>query len=87
MSCARGCCATQRDHYKSLVFASAPAESDKFPGGYTKKFDADMDAYRELRRDGVQPERVDGSASLMRDLNDGRGVHSVNSTSDIEVMT
>jgi hypothetical protein len=62
MSCARGCCATQRDHYKSIVFGSAPAESDKVKGGYTKQFDADMDAYVRLRKDGVQPPRVDGSA-------------------------
>jgi len=77
MSCARGCCATQREHYKSIVFGTPPAESDKFKGGYTKHFDADMDAYRQLARDGVQPERVDGSAKLLRELNDG--VHPVNS--------
>jgi hypothetical protein len=74
LSCARGCCPTQRDHYRSLVFGVAPAESDKFKGGYTRKFDADMDAYRQLRRDGVQPDRVDGPQSVIRDLNDGRPV-------------
>lgn len=70
MTCARGCCPTQREHYRSLVFATPPAESDKFRGGYTKHFDADMDAYVQLRRDGVQPDRVDGSAGVLRDLND-----------------
>ena len=68
MSCARGCCPTQRDHYRSLVFGSPPAESDKFDGGYTKKFDADMDAYAQLRKGGVQPEKVDGSAKLLREV-------------------
>jgi len=62
-SCSRGCCPSQRDHYRSLVFGTPPAESDKFHGGYTKHFDADMDAYNRLRKDGVQPPRVDGSAN------------------------
>jgi hypothetical protein len=83
MSCARGCCATQREHYKSLVFGTPPAESDKFDGGYTKHFDADMNAYVELRRGGVQPERVDGLADLLRQVSEG--VHPVNSP-DIEVV-
>ena len=69
MSCARGCCASQRDHYKSIVFGSAPAESDKFKGGYTKQFDADMNAYARLVKDGVQPPRVDGSAELEKRAN------------------
>lgn len=68
MPCSRGCCATQREHYKSLVFGTPPAESDKFAGGYTKHFDADMNAYRELRKGGVQPEQVDGSAQLLREV-------------------
>lgn len=76
MSCARGCCPTPRDHYRSLVFGTPPAESDKFAGGYTKHFDADMDAYRQLRKDGVQPPRVDGSAQLLRDANDGKKVEA-----------
>jgi hypothetical protein len=71
MPCSRGCCPTQRDHYKSIVFGTPPAESDKFAGGYTKTFDADMDAYRQLRKDGVQPPKVDGSAGLLNKLNDG----------------
>lgn len=69
-TCARGCCSSQRDHYKSLVFGTPPAESDKFSGGYTKQFDADMNAYQELRKGGAQPPRVDGSAQLLRDVSD-----------------
>lgn len=59
MSCARGCCPSQAEHYKSLVFGVAPPEN-----GYTKRFDADMDAYVRLRKDGLQPPRVDGAADL-----------------------
>jgi hypothetical protein len=76
MSCSRGCCPTQRDHYKSLVFGTPPAESDKFKGGYTKKFDADMDAYSRLRKDGLQPPRVDGSAELEKRANTREEVES-----------
>jgi hypothetical protein len=74
MPCSRGCCLTQKDHYRSLVFGTPPAESDTFSGGYTKHFDADMNAYKELRQGGVQPEQVDGSAALLRDVNDGKRV-------------
>lgn len=56
MACARGCCPTQRDHYKSLVFDTTSKQVD------TKGFDSDMDAYARLRRDGVQPPRVSGAA-------------------------
>jgi len=71
MPCSRGCCPTPRDHWRSVVIGSAPAESDKFDGGYTRKFDSDMNAYAELRKGGVQPERVDGSADLLRKVDSG----------------
>lgn len=60
MACAKGCCDTQREHYKSIVFGSVVTKEG------TKAFDSDMDAYKRLRGDGVQPAAVEGSAFLER---------------------
>jgi hypothetical protein len=64
MSCSRGCCATQAEHYKSLVFQASPM-TDAIRQG-TKRFDADMDAYATLRSEGIQPQQVGGSADLLK---------------------
>jgi hypothetical protein len=64
MSCSRGCCETQAAHYKSLVFATAPLSNAIREG--TKQFDADMEAYPILRKEGFQPAQVTGSAALLK---------------------
>jgi hypothetical protein len=64
MSCTRGCCATPAEHYKSLVFATGPVSTQI--RDLTRQFDADMDAYPQLRAEGIQPQRVSGSAELLR---------------------
>jgi hypothetical protein len=56
MACARGCCDSQRTHYRSLVFGTTATKK------HTQAFDADMGAYARLRADGVQPPQVAGSA-------------------------
>lgn len=63
MSCARGCCETSADHYRSLVVrpvVSALRVQEKSEA-------ADMAAYKRLRADGVQPNAIEGSAALERD--------------------
>lgn len=63
MSCVRGCCRTQHEHYRSVVvrpIVSARAVQEKTEA-------ADMAAYQRLRRDGVQPKAIEGAAVLERD--------------------
>lgn len=58
MTCAKGCCPSPREHYKSLRFL------DVGQGSYHQKdrqLAKDRDAYKRLRQDGLQPKRVDGS--------------------------
>jgi len=61
MSCARGCCPSPREHYRSLTFV------DHGQGSYhdrDRQLRKDLDAYKRLRKDGLQPAHVDGSAKL-----------------------
>lgn len=63
MSCARGCCATQSEHYRSVVVrpvVSAQRVQERAEA-------ADMAAYKRLRGDGVQPKAIEGCATLERD--------------------
>lgn len=60
MTCSRGCCPTQGEHYRSLVIAGAPSAKTM----EQRRDDADMDAYKRLRKDGLQPRGIEGSAAL-----------------------
>lgn len=60
MTCKRGCCIDQKSHYRSIVIAGAPSSQTV----QTRQADADMDAYRRLRQDGLQPKSITGSAAL-----------------------
>ena len=64
MSCTRGCCATPAEHYRSLTFATGPVSTAIRET--TRQFDADMDAYPKLLKEGIQPQRVGGSAELLK---------------------
>lgn len=68
MACSRGCCPTQRDHYKSVAFgASATPFRRAEAAGKTQmegRWDKDMPAYKRLRDDGLQPPHIDGCAEL-----------------------
>lgn len=58
MSCAKGCCPSQKEHFLSLSFV------DHGVGSYHKREEQltkDRDAYKRLRQDGLQPKRIDGS--------------------------
>jgi len=66
MSCAKGCCATQREHYQSITIGTD--RNKVMSNGYTLGFESqeqkDMDAYKRLRANGEQPKDWTGCAEL-----------------------
>jgi hypothetical protein len=66
MSCARGCCATRREHYQSIVIGAD--RTKPMSNGYTLDFERqeqrDMEAYKRLRKQGLQPPNWTGCAAL-----------------------
>ena len=70
MTCARGCCPTQRDHYRSVTFGASATpfrrsdtvSKDQMEG----RWHDDMPAYKRLRAEGLQPAQIDGAATLER---------------------
>ena len=69
MPCAKGCCETQRDHYLSVQLAPAamPTRQDvrySSTDQLEKNWQRDIPAYKELVKQGIQPEQVDGCADL-----------------------
>ena len=69
MSCARGCCETQIEHYRSVTIHPA-AMPNRHNVRYTserdmeKRWKKDLPAYKELADQGYQPPSVDGAAEL-----------------------
>ena len=76
MACARGCCATPREHYLSVGLSAAAtptrqgARVAKRIDDTEKKWERDFDAYRRLRKDGLQPKSSDGCYEIERDAAD-----------------
>lgn len=70
MTCSRGCCATQLEHYRSVSISAAatPNRKGALPIVRQEQMDKqlakDLTAYRELRRQHVQPNQIDGAADL-----------------------
>jgi hypothetical protein len=68
MSCRRGCCPTSADHYRSISVAASASPTRKVEvtriDAKEKRWGRDMPAYRRLRREGLQPKQIDGSAVL-----------------------
>lgn len=66
MSCARGCCSSPREHYRSLVVGrSQPTVmSNGYPLNQDGSDGRDMDAYKRLKANGLQPPKWRGSAEL-----------------------
>lgn len=68
MSCGHGCCASNREHWLSVGFSASAMPSRKASAAATNARETvlskDMDAYQRLRRDGVQPKRIDGCAAV-----------------------
>lgn len=69
MSCKRGCCETQIEHYRSVQLSPAlmPTRQDNryvSTDQLEKNWQKDIPAYKELVKQGIQPEQVDGCADL-----------------------
>lgn len=57
MTCSRGCCESQAQHYRSIEISSTFRTVDP-----DVKFAKDNSAYRELRKQGYQPKTIAGAA-------------------------
>lgn len=71
MPCARGCCETQREHYLSVGISAAAMPSRNGPriareNEREKNLRKDLDAYKDLRDDGIQPHHIDGCHDLAK---------------------
>lgn len=68
MPCSRGCCETQREHYLSIGLSATCTPTRSGPViaklQENKAFDKDGAAYKRLRKEGLQPRQIDGSAEL-----------------------
>lgn len=68
MSCARGCCETQAEHYRSVSFSATCTPTVRKDTADSiareKRWERDMPAYKRLRENGTQPKRIDGSGDL-----------------------
>lgn len=72
MSCKRGCCASQIEHYRSIRLSSTATPSRK--GTYVAQrtqaeaqLSKDLDAYKTVAfEQGVQPKQIDGIADLAK---------------------
>lgn len=70
MSCVRGCCPDYKTHIRGVSIGS-------FPTAITYKeqrWEKDMRAYKNLRQDGLQPPRIDGSYVMERSAKNAREV-------------
>lgn len=66
MSCARGCCLSQREHYLGVVLTPL-SDANGRNRQRDRTLAADMSAYRSMREQGLQPVNVNGSARIARD--------------------
>lgn len=63
MSCARGCCERQSDHYRSIVVRPGQSAESKRESQTSR----DLDAYKRMAESGSQPKTFVGAAALERD--------------------
>jgi hypothetical protein len=61
VSCARGCCATQADHFRSVAVATKALVQENRREQVLSK---DLGAYRRMIDSGLEPQRIDGCAEL-----------------------
>ncbi len=65
-TCVRGCCegpdarSAQRQHYGSLIIGGSPSAQNMS----NRVEEADLSAYRRLRKEGLQPKSHVGAAAL-----------------------
>lgn len=61
MSCVRGCCPTQGEHYRSIIINPAgPGHGTLFE----RQLDKDRPAYKRMRDEGLQPKSLKGAAEI-----------------------
>lgn len=65
MSCPRGCCETEAEHYRS-VSVQPRGRGVGTPHQRDAALSVDMAAYRALRQQGYQPPKIAGSYDLTR---------------------
>lgn len=70
MTCPRGCCPDYKTHIRGISIGNFPTDITY----KERKWDKDMRAYKNLRRDGLQPKQIDGSYVLERNATDTREV-------------
>lgn len=62
MSCSRGCCASFKEHIRSLTITTGPSLEVRRESQLSR----DLDAYKRMTATGVQPPNVYGAAELER---------------------
>jgi hypothetical protein len=65
MACSRGCCESQAEHYRSVQTAKgdlSPEVADI--NRREKQLVKDREAYKRLRKDGLQPHQLSDSAKI-----------------------
>lgn len=59
--CARGCCASQAEHFRSIQMSGKPPSEQS---QMESRWEDDMPAYSRMRKNGLQPKSIDGCATL-----------------------
>lgn len=75
MSCSRGCCETQREHYLSVRLSSTCTPSRN--GAYRtqqieateKRWSKDFAAVKQMKKEGIVPKTTEGAAELLSKAN------------------
>lgn len=66
MACSRGCCPDQLSHYRSISISADALPTKGAPISAIKakesRWDRDGEAYKRLRKEGLQPAGIDGCA-------------------------
>lgn len=70
MSCVRGCCPDYKTHIKGVKIGGFPTQTTY----REKKLTKDRDAYKAMRKDGVQPKSVMGAYAVQQNAKDVREV-------------
>ena len=60
MSCARGCCSTQAEHYRSVRLSAGPSVQES----RERRLSRDLDAFQRMSEAGAAPRNIVGAASL-----------------------
>ena len=70
MACVKGCCPDYKTHIRGIRIGGFPSPITE----KERKWDKDMRAYKNLRRDGLQPKKIDGSYVVERTAKNEREV-------------